>query len=76
MTIQEAIKSGRPFRRLSVREYERFKKWNIWYMVRDGGGRTFFDECELTNEKPYEFGNYINFGIDDILAEDWEVKEQ
>jgi hypothetical protein len=55
MTIQEAIKSGKPFKR---------KHWGIYFWVNE--------DYSITNE----YGTNIPLHYaDDILADDWEVKE-
>ncbi len=55
MTIQEAIETGKPFRR---------KSWgDIWQ--------------EVTEDKMFRYSrnNTTLLDADDILAEDWEVKQ-
>lgn len=63
MTIQEAIKSGKPFRR---------KEWLVPdYLIIESGG---LHRNQLRWERlPHEY--YIFFEKDDILADDWEIKE-
>jgi hypothetical protein len=63
MTIQEAIKSGKPFRRAN--EVERYKKAGMryaWYVLR----------IEDDNDDDQLLAH--NFSVHDILATDWEVK--
>lgn len=62
MTIQEAIKSGKPFRRLD--ENVITHKW-----IRILGHLT--GRIHWLNGEIYDVG--LNF--EDILAEDWEIKE-
>lgn len=69
MTIQEAIRSGKPFRR---------KKWLIEPHFDDMNGVYAYlpfpdDTCAFLegDENPLP----ISFWIEDILAEDWEIKE-
>jgi len=63
MTIQEAIKSGKPFRRLnSFRE-----RWLIVV-----GNNPFFEYEPMPKHK---YGRKTDLSPDDILATDWEVKE-
>jgi len=58
MTLVEAIKSGRPFRR---------PDWGAWFFQKNGRLRTTaqFHEDEDVG---------ASLGCDDILAEDWLVK--
>lgn len=57
MTIQEAIKSGKPFKR---------KNWykQNWYN---------FQDHQLILMRT---GEAVSFAGDDIIAEDWEIKEE
>ena len=62
MTIQEAIKSGKPFKRKGWRE-EMFAIAELdddEWLFADGSGGVYYHPDELTPQ--------------DILAEDWEVK--
>lgn len=56
MTIQEALKSGKPFRR---------KGWTDWYK-RDGVAY-----INLSDRREYR-----DVHPDDILADDWEVRNE
>jgi len=61
MTIQDAIKTKKPFKR---------KNWNKFRVLVDGKNgkrmRIF--------EYPAYVGYFVAVGIEDILADDWEVK--
>ena len=57
MTIQEAIKSGKPFRRRD------------WVTTGQVATDIWFEA-----DKPYL--DEMNLELDDILADDWEVKEE
>jgi hypothetical protein len=61
MTIQEAIKSGKPFKRHGWADYNAL-------IVRDGR----FEENDQEDEDPQENGNFI-FEPSDMTADDWEV---
>jgi hypothetical protein len=58
MTIQEAIKSGKPFRRKRI------------INIIDWG--TMIDNGEIISLKD---GMELFYGKNDILADDWEVKQ-
>ena len=62
MTIQEAIKSGKPFRRTSETAFT--NKW----IIRIGG---------FSGMIHWECGDVATVGLcpDDILATDWEIKQ-
>ena len=62
MTIQEALKSGNPFKR---------KNWKRWKVVELKQNGMFYTRYFLEPLKPES----RTFAIDDILADDWEVKE-
>jgi hypothetical protein len=59
MTIQEAIKSGKPFKRPNWTQ-------ECWTLTDD----IFFFERGIVN-----FESAEKFSPADILAEDWEIKE-
>lgn len=60
MTIQEAIKSGKPFKRKYWKDWiKRVKDYCVW--------ATGVNKNELANDA---------ISINDILADDWEVKEE
>lgn len=65
MTIQEAIRSGKPFRRIGDRV---MADANAWYEIYDGSKVVRFGNDELTGgaSRPWE--------TSDILATDWEIK--
>lgn len=58
MTIQEAIRSGKPFRR---------KNWHAWFILKN-------DAFVGADELPYPLKTLPL--IQDILADDWEVKRE
>ena len=61
MTIQEAIKSGKPFKR---------RVWDYVWTIVDDDRFYYLRGCEDDYFKPNEFDPK------DILADDWEVKEE
>ena len=65
MTIQEAIQSGKPFKR---------HRWTEYWVLSEPYGEIF---VKLGRKKKwYESENDLRYNpdIQDILAEDWEVK--
>jgi hypothetical protein len=63
MTIQEAMKSGRPFKRKT--EQETLCKYWIKIIVNNDGVLCFDTK---------EFGWHNALSLNDILATDWEIK--
>lgn len=64
MLIQDAIKSGKPFKR---------KLWTIWWYIKD------YNEFRKVNGTLLEEINFLGLGkvfpsLDDILADDWEIR--
>jgi len=59
MTIQEAIKSGKPFKRIP---------WEIWIGVAQ------FTKSKETVLN-YKMHEHLQFTAKDILANDWEIKQ-
>lgn len=72
MTIQEAIKSGKPFRRTTVKEYPEWNRMAIWYVIEGGGRVCFYDTWN--GVKAHTHGQYCAWSLEDILATDYEVK--
>ena len=64
MNIQEAIKSGKPFKRKGQ------KKFYFW----DNGGSKI--TCRYFLNKTNWFDIAPDFSIKEILANNWEIKEQ
>jgi hypothetical protein len=62
MTIQEAIKGGKPFKRAIWRKY--------W--VLSDGGTQFFPE----GSSQWNIFAEVTPSVDDILATDWEIGEE
>ncbi len=60
MTIQEAIKSGKPFRR---------PKWSKGVYIKENGTGEFIYH-DLVDD-----GSEDRFTPEDILATDWEIKQ-
>jgi len=73
MTIQEAIKSGKPFRRTSIADYAHWHRFNVWYIMDRGLRAVFFGKYE--EEDKDTIGQYRPWETEEILAEDWEVKQ-
>jgi len=73
MTLQEAIKSGKPFRRTSFAGYDHWKKFNIWNVMDHGLRARFFGKNE--GEDKDTMGQYHPWETDEILADDWEVRQ-
>lgn len=67
MTIQEAIKSGKPFKR---------SYWTVWMTVRFshefGLPQSLF---YVTGQEEEELSGLTHVTAGDILADDWEIKE-
>lgn len=61
MTIQEAIKSGKPFKR---------NGWDKWYFI-SPSGRIY---CEPNENARVIAKESVSTNANDILAEDWETK--
>ena len=61
MTIQEAIKSGRPFKRPHYENWLVIDELNnkIWFSINKGRGRFL-----------------PSFSAEDLLADDWKIKEK
>jgi len=64
MTIQQAIRSGKPFRRKMLGGY-----YGVWHLLSIDGRWIEVREPEKRNKK-YHNGPRL----DDILATDWEIK--
>ncbi len=62
MTIQEALKSGKPFRRLNQDE------WTVYDPVKNNG---WFYELGETSWGSTDLSLYYK----ELLADDWEIKE-
>lgn len=65
MTIQQAIQSGKPFKR---KHPTHDNKW--YYLSPSGVIKVEVDEARC------EIRGGVSFLAQDILADDWEVKEQ
>lgn len=63
MTLQEAIKSGRPFKRSS---------WRHWYYLENGAGTP---SAALVNCRDQEQRESL-ITVHDFLATDWEIQEE
>lgn len=68
VTIQEAIKSGRPFKRQSFSE----TSWII--LIENVALGYVYENGYLMDDDMFPMKWNI-LGIDDFLAEDWEVRE-
>lgn len=68
MTIQDVIKSGKPFRR---------KAWppeDVWAIAAPGDEVFSYAHPEL-NEEDQDNDGIFPVTIDDILADDWETRQ-
>jgi hypothetical protein len=61
MNIQQAFKSGVPFRRVGWPDED------IWFVVEN------YDDLVAVAEN--DESNFLEVNIDDICADDWETKE-